>query len=232
MYTLAGPRLVRRGPLTQYLSEDVKLGPNRTGDKGDVEYHQTSRKGFKAAADFLKNALRSLGIVNAPKLDLSFADKSDLDFSLSGVSYKATDPSLLDQALTHKLRTGAIPDDDVRRGKLHVVYEYLYARSVLMRRADHQSFGLTARGINVEQFLDLGAKAQLEIKDETTIRFKSSGLPAVVGYKSGRLTRSKGQWEFHLGQEPGHGFAQAQTENRVVEPFIPAPGVVLLAYET
>jgi hypothetical protein len=65
-------RLVRRGPLRDDAKEAAALEVS-TGKLGDIAYKYTSSKKAKAAASFLENALKSIGIDSIPNLELGFA---------------------------------------------------------------------------------------------------------------------------------------------------------------
>ncbi|CAN5540643.1 hypothetical protein BH24GEM3_BH24GEM3_24500 [soil metagenome] len=222
LYNFANRRLVRRGPLAHYLPADtaaqLKLTP---GELPDIEHRETSGKRGNAAASFLENALKSIGISSIPKLNLTFTRGRELVFAFSEVSYKSIDPSVIDH-IVQQIEIGAIPQSVINAGMLHIVYEYAYARKLLMSRADHQAFELGARG-DVGEFINLGAEGKVEAQSATTLAFSGSDdRVAAFAYKAGRLERRNGRWEFYPEE-----VMRTRGAETTRDPFLVARGVVL-----
>lgn len=222
LYNFAAHRLIRRGPLVDYIPE-IALASLRMGSMADIEGKLTSGKNFGAAVDFLRSALSVLGISGIPKIDLTFTGARQLTFALTNITFKALDPTVLDQILTQLDTPLAMPEEYVTGGALHVAYEYLYSNTLLMSRSDGRSFSTNVRG-DLGSFLNLGAKGKVEWRSESTISFASNmAESAAFAYKAGRLQRRGPAWTFEpeIVLKKGHG----------PETYIPARGVVLRAEE-
>jgi len=145
------------------------------------------------------------------------------------VTYEAADIAVIDQVI-HKLRTGAIPEEQIEEGKLHIAYDYAYAKMLKMQVADRHSLKSDITGANLESFINLGLKGEAKAEDETTITFRSSAEkePAVFAFKAGQLRREKinGQvkWSFYPEEIFGDGFV-ANEGSRM--PYMIERGVVL-----
>lgn len=230
LYNFVKPALKRRGPLVDYMAEVSQVKMNN-GRLADIEGKCTSGKNFKAAADFLKSALAALGISSVPKLDLSFAGGNELTFAFSNVTYQAVDPSQLDKILQKLAVPASIPDNYVTDGDLHIVYEYAYANTIRMSRADQKSFSTDVSG-KVGDFVDLGTNAKVEVHGNNTISFSTNATePAAFAYKAGRLQRVTDiRWIFEpevvMRATEAMGLAAATPPT-----FVPAPGIVLVAVD-
>ena len=218
LYNLANGRLVRRGPLKDYLPAVASLLPTE-GQLANIAYRKTTKKRLKGATAFLERALKCIGIASVPKLDLSFAATSELSFAFADVSYASVDPSRLDPLLKD-LATGAIPAAYVEEG-LHIAYEYMYARRLLMSRADGSSFDEDISG-KIGGFVDLGVAGSVSVESTTTISFESHDRRSVAfAYKAGRLEQENGKWSFYP-EEVLRGI-----EGDTSLPYVIEPGRVL-----
>jgi hypothetical protein len=225
LYNFDDHRLIRRGPLDRYFAGPIVF-PTMTGRLGDLEGKVTSGKNLDAAVGFLKNALSALGIGSLPKADLSFAGSRSFVFTFSDVTFQSVDPADLDRVLQDVKLPLAVPDAYVEKGALHVAYEYAYARTLVMRRDDGQAFAANLSG-GVGDWVDVGAKAKVEVSRNSEIAFTSAaGEVAAFAYKAGRLVKAGDRWIFEpeivmrmaLGHAPG-------TRRK----YLPAERVVLLA---
>ena len=225
LYVFTDDKLVRRGPLGDYM-KGTEIPNLRKGSLLDIQQTLTSSKSWKAAASFLTNALRCIGVDGAPKVDLSFAQSRTLAFSFTGVTYSALDPSQIDHLLGMRgLDTGAIPQQNIDEGALHIVYEYAYADTLLMQ--DNSSDGADAnfQALNIQQFIDVGGKAQISATNNTTLSFKAnSGEPAAFACKIGRLERRGSKWAFSPGEVMGAGLAANEGGSR---PYLVQRGAIL-----
>lgn len=223
LYNFVDKRLIRRGPLKYVLPAVERMRPTR-GAVADIEHKQTSGKNARSAVAFLGNALSALGISAVPKLDLSFAGSKEFVFSFSEVSYSAVDPARLDQVLQQLRTYDSIPDEYVRSGRLHIAYEYLYAKRLLLRRADHKSFSIDISG-SVGDYIDVGLSGNVETDGTTVVTFAPSGpeLPAFA-FKVGRLEWLSNRWIF----QPEVVMRGAAGRRGARKPYIPARSVVLL----
>ena len=224
MYTMTEDhRLVRRGALEPFLPA-VKDLVRKSGAVAQLEYEQTSSKEQKAALSFLQNALKCIGITGAPKLDVSFAGKTSLSFSFTGVTFRAVDPSQLD-GLIKDLKTDGLPPEYVDDGHLHIAYEYLYAKKLMMSRTDQKEFEHDI-GASIGSYVDVGVKGKVAVESKTTISFEATdGDPAAFGYKAGGLRRSNGRWSFYP-EEITAGL-ESTGGGDISRPYLPARGVVL-----
>jgi len=231
IYNLAGSRLVRRGPLKHYVKAPLPA-PTR-GRLADIEHKTTGRKKLTAATSFLENALRAIGITSIPKIELGFVGSDELVFSFSEVTTASIAPAALDPIIQHDLDPHAIPERYVAEGKVHLAYEYAYARRVRLRRADGQSFTHAIEG-DLHDFINLGTTGEVSVEDETTISFAAaSGQPAAFAYKAGRLERRDGRWELFpeevLQARGGFDPDDDALPGGMKTPYLPTHGVVLLA---
>ena len=218
LYTMTHDRrLVRHGALRHFLPEPPRLVPT-SGEVAQLEYEQTSSKHQQAALSFLQNALKCVGITGAPKLDVSFTGKTSLVFSFVGVTYRAVDPARL-VGLIQDLDTDGLPPGYVQGGHLHIAYEYIYARKLLMSRVDQKEFEHDV-GMSIASWLDVGSKGHVEVMSKTTISFEATdGAPAAFGYKAGGLRRDLGRWSFYP--------EEITAGDDLARPYLPARGVVL-----
>jgi hypothetical protein len=121
------------------------------------------------------------------------------------------------------LQTEAIDDSCVREGRLHIVYEYLYARQLVMQRSDSAKFEHDITAVNLGQYLNLGTKGKAELQGTSRVAFSSQdGTAAAFACKAGKLARTnQGQWKFY----PEEVMLGPETEVR--RPHLIAPGVIL-----
>jgi hypothetical protein len=217
-YVRDNQRLVRRGQLAAYLPA-VKDLAAKQGQLGNIAYKYTSEKKADAAVSFLENALRCIGIDAVPKIDLGFAGSKDFAFAFTEVTYLSVDPAQLDPIIRGMSTTG-IPKAYVDAGRLHVAYEYAYARELVMNRGDKKSFTADISG-KVGEFIDLGVKGSVSVVNQSTISFKSNDAPAAFAYKAGRLAYEDGTWVLYPEEVNKRGL----TEERSA--YLPQPALVL-----
>jgi hypothetical protein len=212
-------RLVRIGELKNFLPAAAALQP--VEDKlAEIRLKYTSEKKLDAAVSFLENALKCIGIDSAPKLDLGFTGSKDFSFAFTDVHYRSVDPARL-APLIADLSTAGIPKEYVEDGRLHVAYEYAYARELLMSRGDKQAFKSDISG-KVGEFIDVGLKGSASVASTTTISFKSTDATAVAfAYKAGRLEREGRKWVLYPEEVSRGGLAEER------QPYLPQPAVVL-----
>jgi len=213
------PLLVRRGPFSRYLPQAAELTVHRSS-LADISHQRSSSKGLSASADFLSQCLACLGISGAPKLDLSFTGTSKLVFAFHDVFSLRVDPADIDHVLTD-LDLGAIPDDYVDRGFLHIAYEYAFAGSVLMQREDGHDFTLQGDA-HLASLVNVGAGVKARLADSNTISFdtaEKAELPAFA-YRAGRLTRDS-RWRFYPEETYRSG------ADTVQQPYVLRRGIVL-----
>lgn len=224
LYTMTDDhRLVRHGALVHFLPAARDLAPTE-GSVAQLEAEQTSSKRQHAALSFLHNALKCIGITGAPKLDVSFTGKTSLVFAFTGVTYRAVDPARL-TGLIQDLHTDGLPREYVDNGHLHIAYEYLYARKLLMSRTDQKAFDHDI-GASIGSYLDVGAGGHVEVISKTTISFEAAdGPPAAFGYKAGGLRRDGRRWSFYP-EEITAGL-ESVDGGELARPYLPARGVVL-----
>ncbi|MET8428382.1 hypothetical protein [Nocardia sp. NPDC004860] len=188
------PRLVRRGPLARYLP-GCEFTPVRS-TLPDIANQRSSGKSISGSASFLARCLACLGIEAAPAINLSFAGNTKFSFSLGGVFSLRVDPSDIDHALK-RLRPGAIPDEYVNRGFLHIAYEYAFATSLVMQAEGDHEFDLRTDA-DLPQLATVNAGFTLTRANRNTITFEAcadSDVPAFA-YRAGRLTRDS-KWRFY-----------------------------------
>jgi hypothetical protein len=215
------PRLVRRGPLAKYLPEAAALPLSRS-DLPDISHQRTSSKSLAASTEFLAQSLACLGITSVPKLDLSFIGTTRLTFAFGGLWSLRVDPADLDHAL-NKLDLGAIPEDHVDRGFLHIAYEYAFATTLLMHREDGKDLQLGAEA-DLAGFITLGTRGTVHLDNRSTVSFAATdetNAPAFA-YRAGRLTRDT-RWRFR----PEEGYRRDGETRR--QPYVLRPGLVLEA---
>jgi hypothetical protein len=220
VYTMEGGRLEWRGPLRQLVDPPADIEVTR-GVLPDLRHTETTGKKLGAATDFLGKALACLGMPAIPDLDLGFTGGDAIVFALVDLTSATVAPAALDP-LIPRLRLGAIPDEVVRKGRVHIAYEYVYARRLLLYRADKKRFAVDPGGL-VGGLLDLGASGKVERENESTIAFSAGeGEPAAFAYRAGRLTNPNGdRWELHLASSRRDG------NEGPGSPYVPALGVVL-----
>jgi hypothetical protein len=219
----AESKLVRLGALSRMCPAAAALEV-KEGQLGDIEAQYTSEKKLGAAVGFLKDALKCIGIPDAPKIDLGFTGATDFSFSFTGVRYRAVDPIDL-FPIVHDIRTDGFPREYVDEGLLHIVYEYAYASELVLSRGDRRAFDADISA-KVGSYFDLGGKGSVATSGEAAILFRGeAGSQAAFAYKAGRLVREKGRWTFQPEVVLQHGL----TEER--RPFLPQPAIPLRAID-
>lgn len=217
-------KLVRRGPLQDYLPGGTSL-PEEVGDLPDqLKHTETSSKSLSGAISFLQNGLACLGVTGIPRIDLSFTKSRTFEFLLGGLTYRRVPASKLDLVI-RGLRTDAIPAAYVSGGHLHVAYEYAYARTLTLRWT---TGGGTSGDIggDVSQLVELGGKAKAEWTSETSISFeRPDGQPVAFAYRAGRLELEPGGWVFFPDEFKAAGALQSMGEEQPL--YLVARGVVL-----
>ena len=228
LYIYKNDKLIRRGPLLDYLPEGSTIPELNRGQLDNIEHHQTDKKSFGVAASFLGDALKCIGITSAPKLDLSFARDRDITFSFDDVTYISIDSSKIDHMLD-KLNTGAIPKEDIAAGYLHIAYDYAYAGSLSMRAATAFDSKTEAKALQIQTYMDLGTQGQVSVKDDSTISFSSkNGASAAFACKIGRLEKRGKKWSFFPEEDSGDSFLSDENQK---EPYLLERGVVMLVEE-
>jgi hypothetical protein len=217
--------LVRWGSLADFVPAGSLPNELEEGSMPDMNHVETSKKGAKAAAGFLESALRCIGVDSAPKLDLSFGSGRDIAFSFMDVTSRGLLPGRLTRAL-QEFAPGVIPRQQVEAGMVHIAYEYAYAGTLNMRFASDAQASLDLRAVKIENFVDLGGKADIVTHNETTLSFKSKGPPAAFAFKVGQLVREQGKWAFHVTEIMGQGFTADEVPDQ--EPYFLRPGAVLI----
>ena len=183
---------------------------------------------LSVAANFLGEALKCLGIVSAPKLDLSFVGTRDITFSFEQVTYQAIDPADIDQMLG-KLITGAIPEEFITNGFLHIAYEYAFSGSLAMKVGGGAGGSWDAKAVQIGTYIDLGAQGKYKVTGEDTISFSgNNGSIAAFAFKVGRLERRGKKWFFFPEEDAGQGFLADEEKAR---PYLLERGVVLRVEE-
>jgi hypothetical protein len=121
----------------------------------------------------------------------------------------------------------AIPDEYVTDG-LHIIYQYAYSGTLQMSRSDGKQFDTDVAG-NIGNFIDVGAKAKVESKNNTVISFSNTNNElAAFAYKAGQLQKlTPKRWTFAPEKvkrsEKGEKSVLVTDSPR----YLPSPGVVL-----
>ncbi|MBH0775532.1 hypothetical protein [Nocardia bovistercoris] len=198
LYNLASknrkPRLVRRGPLTHYLPHR-QFTPIRSA-LPDISNQRSTGKTISGSAEFLSRCLTCIGFASPPTLDMRFANNGRIAFSLGGVFSLRIDPADIDHALTD-LDLGAIPEDYVTRGFLHIAYEYAFATSLIMQTDGQREFDMHAAS-DLPELATLNGRFSMNRLSHNRISFEANSdtdLPAFA-YRAGRLTRDT-RWRFY-----------------------------------
>jgi hypothetical protein len=194
-------RLLRHGTLADYIrgaSAPVAFTPLRS--KGpDIKGTHTSTKSARGSLDFLSKALGCLGVAALPKgkADISLGDS--LMFSFEEVSSLRVDPSKI-EAVLGSLDLSGIPRRQIESAGVHITYEYLYAKSLHMKRSDETKFSAGLTG-EISEWLKLGdARVDVAIRDDLVITFttKDDKEAAAFAYRSGQLDRQDEQYVLNL----------------------------------
>lgn len=223
LYTFTTNRLARWGSFGEFLPKDVTFVAE-VASLPDIEYKYTSSKKQSAAVSFLKAALACVGIESAPKLDLSFAGGIDMMFAFSGVTLRAVSAGSIARAVA-RLNHDSLPKEVVDGGEVHIAYEYVYAKSLLMSRKDMKSFDSGVAGA-IGNYFDLGARGTVNLASQTTISFSpASGTEAAFALKVGQIRRDISQkWKFYAeesmlsgkdGREGGGGEGSTPAAKRI-----------------
>lgn len=228
IYTVTdGGRLERHGPLKAYLKDKSVTYGVHTNPFHDIILSHTGEKSLQGATSFLSSALKCIGIGAAPKLDLGFTGSNSFIFSFEEITIESVDSVEIETSLD-SLDLSVMPAKDTTKGRLHVAYEYLCAKNLLMYRSDKMKFKGNIKG-KVGTFIDVGVSGVVDASNSNVIKFKSVTQSAPFAYKSGSLEKRGGKWQFRVSQVaadfvgiPGAPAAEAR-------PYLPARGVVLTA---
>lgn len=228
VYTVTdGGRLEPHGPLKTYLTDKTVAYHVQTNPFHDIVLTHTSEKSLQGAASFLSSALKCIGIGAAPKLDLGFTGSNSFIFSFEEITIESVDSVEIETTLG-SLDLSMIPAKDTAKGRLHVAYEYLCAKNLLMYRSDKKKFKANIKG-KVGTYIDVGVSGVVDASNSSVIRFRSATQAAPFAYKAGSLEKRLGKWQFRVSQVsadfvgiPGAPAAEAR-------PYLPARGVVLSA---
>ncbi len=218
LYLFVKPRLRRMDTLESYLPKGttVSIEP---AELPAIHLVQTDEKSLKGASKFLGNALRALGITSAPALDLSYAGNGEFIFSLTGVTSERVGLATITR-LVAQLKTELISDNQIKRGSLHVAYEYLYAAALEMRKADKNAFEGKITGIKIENVVNIGAAGRITVKTGDALVFKSHKTESVAfAYRAARLFRTGDRFE--IFPEDVQHFAASGEGGYVPEPHLP-----------
>jgi hypothetical protein len=224
IYVYDNDRLRRWGRLASAVPAGTLPDTLNKGEATDIVYKETSRKGLRGAASFLEEALKLLGVGGAPNLDLSFARGSDVTFSFTEVSYQGLDPADIGAALRKGFDPAGLSEDYIDNELIYIAYEYAYANSVDMTMVDGIKAGVDLKAIKLDGFVDLGGKADIEVKTSTSLTFKGRGDKAVFACKVGNVRRKAGQFIFDAVEVLGQAFAP---EEHGPPPFLLRRGEIL-----
>ncbi len=226
LYSFEQHKLIRHGALSAYIKDSVTFQPT-TGGLASVEGKITSSKSIDAAVGFLSKALAVIGLGAMPKIDLSFAGSHDFVFAFEGVTYQAVDPNVIESILQGLKLPLAIPDEYITQGDLHIAYEYAYADTVKMSRADGKKFSTDVSG-DVGAYVNAGTKVKVDVDANSTVTFSATdkSKKGAFAYKAGRLLKRGDHWVF----EP-EVIKNLAGPSVLKWEFVPAYGVVLLAEE-
>ena len=228
VYTVTdGGRLEPHGPLNRYLTDKSVTFAVKSNPSSSIQLTHTSDKSLQGAASFLSGALKCIGIGSAPKLDLGFTGSNAFVFSFEDVSVESVDAVDIEQSLG-SLDLSVIPSRDTGKGRLHLAYEYLCAKTLLMYRSDKQKFKTSIKG-KVGQFIDVGVSGVVDAGNSSMIKFNSAGLSAPFAYKAGSLEKRLGKWQFRVSQVTADFVGIPGGPGGEARPYLPARGVVLTA---
>ena len=226
VYTVDRPRRSIRpwGGLDLFLTpsarKKLKAVPVKRGKAPDIKHTHTTRKKLNLAADFLKDALACIGVSSVPQIDLSFCGNVQLVFMFSGVTSRCIDAGAL-LPILDGFSVKRIPQDYVSQGGVHIAYEFLYAKKLLMRRADGKAFATNISG-KVGEFIDVGTGAEVSVQQETTLSFSGSAkAPVAFAYRSGRVLNDGDDWAFYI-HDPMLGARPDVANSR----YVPIKGAV------
>jgi hypothetical protein len=189
---VSGGRLVRLGPLRDYLPAVATL-PLHRGQATHVNYDHTTNKKHTDAVEFLTCALGYLGISAIPKLNLGFTGGSQFTISFADVQFARVDISAI-EVLLAQMGTHAIPQEVIAGGQFYIAYEYLYAGSVHVARADQKAFDLDVAS-RIGEFVEIGSGSRVSVEHGARLVFSDSGQRVAFAYKAARLTHSGSRWQ-------------------------------------
>ena len=198
-----GKRVIGVGPLARFIPGGHPLGRRKSGELPEISRKTTASMDVRAAGSFLERALYAIGVDGSPKLDLSFVTKHKLHFTFSNVSWVGFDPADIGLAL-HHADFSSLPQRQVEGDMLLVAYEFAYARKLVMSVADDYSSGIDLKAVKLESFIELGAKAKVEVASRTTLSFaaRPKGEPVAFAFKSGQVRRERGRYAFDVTRLP------------------------------
>ncbi|MBV8152795.1 MAG: hypothetical protein JOY98_00120 [Candidatus Eremiobacteraeota bacterium] len=159
----------------------------------------SSRKSGGGSIDFLSRALACIGVPVLPKTKIGIDLGQSILFSFDGITSKGVDASKITKVVT-SLNLKTIPSKQLENGDVHIAYEYLYAKKLLMARADSGWFTGDVAG-KIGKWVNLGsAKVDVQVQNQTAISFEVSGRqPApAFAYKAGQLLPENGALTFRV----------------------------------
>ena len=212
-------RLIRHGSLSDYIREGSGslTFVVQSLKSASIQGTHTSTKTGSGSVDFLSRALGCLGVPALPKIAGNLELGNALMFSFDDVTALRVDPSRIEQILD-RIKLKGIPRTQIDRGEVHIVYEYLRARVLKMKRSDEGKFGTELSG-KIGDWLNLGdAKIDLEVQGETLISFKTKKgtEPAAFAYRSAQLIQDGNSFSLNVHiVRAGH--------EGIEEPYVPHP---------
>lgn len=121
-----------------------------------------------------------------------------------------------------------IPSDYVEIDGLQVIYQYLYAARLEMRRADNRSFETNVSGLEIKNVVGANIKGLTRVEDGDALVFEANrSSPIAFAYKAGQLRMAGTRYEFYPEQiKRLTGGTSADGE---ASDYIPSPGIPQLA---
>lgn len=223
VYTLEDDRYVLIRSLVTLLDGHADLArklETQPLPAADLERELQSKRGGEVSIGFLGKILAMLGLGGNPKIKAALNAGDDTRFEFEGVQIRSVEPGLVLEIVNQ------LPPDTLERaglagGKLHIAYEYLYARKVAIGAGDRIKGGFKA-GADVAEVAKVGVSIEGN-RTRAELASYNGKEPVAFAFKVGKLTRRAGRFDFKWQAEPGMAFAPDEDGPK---PYLPRSGQV------
>jgi hypothetical protein len=223
LYSLEGNRYVLIRSLASLVDKraDLKRVLQTTAwPTPELEKEIAALHAGKASIGFLGKILARLGIGGDPRIEAALDAGDDTRFKFEGVELRSVEPGLVLDVI-RKLPQADFGDAALASHKLHIAYEYLYARKVSIGTGDVLDGSFKAGG-KIAEVAEIGVSVQGK-RTRAELTSYNGGEPVAFAFKVGRLLRSKGAYGFEWQVQPGFGLAP---EEEGPKPYLSRTGQV------
>jgi hypothetical protein len=185
VYYLEERACERLGSLHSFISDKAEALPLQIADVPDFENVTIGSHAAQIELSFFKRILQVFGLGSA-ELKAKVTGDMGTAFRFRGVTLKSISVATIEQALAQGLKTDALSPEDVADGRIHIAYEYLYAKRMQLLRGDGRDiqFGLSS---DLAEVARLQAGASSSVSEKNSEEYDKSTNPIAIAFKVGQL---------------------------------------------